>query len=100
MFFIAFTFKGHEHVFALQVKVVSHSSCRTSPIFKYFCPLVFTLYLPTGPNTAYGMHGYIRLLEYHLPIHPAIKSYIFIHFSVGIFPRDECFGKNYSGKSY
>ena len=26
-------------MFAGRVKVVSHSSCRTSAIFKYFCPL-------------------------------------------------------------
>ena len=39
MFFIAYAFNGHVHAFAGQVKVVSHSSCRTSAIFKYFCPL-------------------------------------------------------------
>ena len=39
MFFIAYAFKGHVHAFAGRVKVVSHSSCRTSAIFKYFCPL-------------------------------------------------------------
>ena len=39
MFFIAYAFNGHVHVFAGRVKVVSHSSCRTSAIFKYFCPL-------------------------------------------------------------
>ena len=41
MFFIAYTFKGqvHDIVFAGQVKIVSHSSCRTSTILKYFCPL-------------------------------------------------------------
>ena len=38
MFFIAYAFKGHVHVFAGRVKVVSHLSCRTSAIFKYFCP--------------------------------------------------------------
>ena len=27
------------HAFAGRVEVVSHSSCRTSAIFKYFCPL-------------------------------------------------------------
>ena len=27
-------------MFAGQVKIVSHSSCRTSAILKYFCPLV------------------------------------------------------------
>ena len=40
MFFIAYTFKGHVHAFAGRVKVVSHSSCRTSAILKYFCPLL------------------------------------------------------------
>ena len=39
MFFIAYAFKGHVHAFAGRVKVESHSSCRTSAIFKYFCPL-------------------------------------------------------------
>ena len=39
MYFIAYTFKGQAHVFAGQVKIVSHSSCRTSATFKYFCPL-------------------------------------------------------------
>ena len=38
MFFIAYTFKGQVHVF-VEVKIVSHSSCRTSAILKYFCPL-------------------------------------------------------------
>ena len=38
-FFIAYTFKGHMHVFAGRVKIVSHSSCRTSAILKYFCHL-------------------------------------------------------------
>ena len=42
MFFIAYAFKGHVHAFAGQVKVVSHSPCRTSAIFKYFCPLPCT----------------------------------------------------------
>ena len=39
MFFIADAFKGQVHVFAGQVNIVSHSSCRTSAILKYFCPL-------------------------------------------------------------
>ena len=39
MLFNADAFKGHMHVFAGRVKVVSHSFCRTSAIFKYFCPL-------------------------------------------------------------
>ena len=38
--FIAYTFKGQVHVFVGQVKIVSHFSCRTNAIFKYFCPLV------------------------------------------------------------
>ena len=40
MFFIAYPFKGQVHVFAVRVKIVSHLSCRTSAIFKYFCPLL------------------------------------------------------------
>ena len=40
MFFIAYPFKGQVHVFAGRVKIVSHSSCRTSAILKYFGPLV------------------------------------------------------------
>ena len=42
MFFIEYTYKGQVHgiVFAGQVKIVCHSSCRTSTILKYFCPLV------------------------------------------------------------
>ena len=42
MFFIAYTFKGqvHDIVFAGQVKIVSQSSCKTSTLLKYFCPLL------------------------------------------------------------
>ena len=39
MFFIAYAFKGQVHVFAGQVKILSHSSCKTSAKLKYFCPL-------------------------------------------------------------
>ena len=39
MFFIAYTFNGQVHVFEGQVNIVSHSSCRTSAILKYVCPL-------------------------------------------------------------
>ena len=38
IFFIAYAFKGHVHAFAGRVKVLSQQSCRTSAIFKYFCP--------------------------------------------------------------
>ena len=44
MFFIAYAFKGQVHVFARRVKIVSHSSCRTSVILKYFCQLVFCVF--------------------------------------------------------
>ena len=47
MFFIAYAFKGHVHAFAGRVKVVSHSSCRSSAIFKYFCPLLCNYLLKT-----------------------------------------------------
>ena len=36
-------FLGQVHVFAGRVKIVSHSSCRTSTILKYFCPLTAEL---------------------------------------------------------
>ena len=39
MFSIAYAFKGQVQVFAGRVKIVSHSSCRTVAILKYFCPL-------------------------------------------------------------
>ena len=39
MFFIAYAFKGQLHAFAGRVKIVSHSSCRTSAILKYFLSL-------------------------------------------------------------
>ena len=39
MLFIVYSSKGQVHVFAGQMKIVSHSSCRTSAILKYFCPL-------------------------------------------------------------
>ena len=45
MFLIAYAFKGQVHVFAGQVKIVSHSSCRASAILKYFCPLMAILAL-------------------------------------------------------
>ena len=43
MFFITYAFKGQVHKFAVRVKIVSHSSCRTSAIFKYFCTLLCIL---------------------------------------------------------
>ena len=33
------------HAFARRVKIVSHSSCRTSAVLKYFCPLVMSFLL-------------------------------------------------------
>ena len=41
MLFIAYPLKGQVHVFAGRVKTVSHLSCRTSAILKYFCPYVY-----------------------------------------------------------
>ena len=39
IFFVAYGSKGQVLVFAGQVKIESHLSCRTSAILKYFCPL-------------------------------------------------------------
>ena len=38
-------FPGQVCVFAGQVKIVSHSSCRTSVILKYFCFLIYFTFL-------------------------------------------------------
>ena len=43
MFFIAHAFKGQVHVFAGQVKIVSHSSSRTSAILKFFVPCIIAV---------------------------------------------------------
>ena len=40
IFFIAYAFKGQAHVFAGRVKAISHSFCRTSAVFEYFCTLL------------------------------------------------------------
>ena len=45
MFFIAYAIKGQVRVFAGRVKIVSHSSCRTSTILNYFCPLLLSEYI-------------------------------------------------------
>ena len=39
LYCIYMLFKGQVLVFAVRVKIVSHSSCWTSAIFKYFCHL-------------------------------------------------------------
>ena len=45
MFFIAYTFAGQVHVFAGQVKIVSHSSARISAILIFLSPSVPTQFL-------------------------------------------------------
>ena len=62
MFFIVYAFKGHVHAFAGRVKVVSHLSCRTSAIFKYFCPLNIisdyqTVWIQIGPDILWAWSG-------------------------------------------
>ena len=55
MFFIAYAFKGQVHVCAGQVKIVSHSSCRTSAILKnlnFLSPVIF-LFLITDHSGNY-----------------------------------------------
>ena len=39
MFFNIYAFKGQVHVFAGRVLILSRSSCRTSAMLKYFCPM-------------------------------------------------------------
>ena len=68
IFFIAYTFKGQVHGFAGRVKIVSHSSCRTSAILKYFCPLSFCQLGPsinrlaTNGNTKLCCQGFVLAL--------------------------------------
>ena len=40
--FIAYIFKGQVQMFAGRVKIVSHSSCRTSAMLICFCPLILS----------------------------------------------------------
>ena len=42
MSFIVYALKGQVHVFAGRVKIVSHSTCRTRAILKYFAPCLLT----------------------------------------------------------
>ena len=59
MFFIAYAFKEQVPVFAGQLKIVSHLSCRTKAIFKYFCPLLLNSF-----NTAQFCMLYSNLLTF------------------------------------
>ena len=66
MFFIAYTLKGQVHVFAGRVKVLSHSSCRTSAILKYFYPLDVQdhLSLICLPMRSQGSHRLEKVFEF------------------------------------
>ena len=58
MFFIAYTFKGHVHAFAGQVKVLCLNIFKA--IFKYFCPLMLfsgTRKIPTLGSTVQWEEG-------------------------------------------
>ena len=64
--FIAYTFKG-------QVKIVSHSSCRTSAILNYFCPLlIWTCVLKI---CGFGAPLLIRFKN-HMISHTKEKQYV------------------------
>ena len=68
MFFIAYSIKGQVHVFAGRVKIVSHSSCRTSAIFKYFCPLELQNYTKTGVKRIINSFIFQNNFQF-LPLH-------------------------------
>ena len=64
MSFIVNAFKGQVYVFAGRVKLLSHSSCRTRAILKYFC----TLLSRSRINSVYSIydvitHSYKRFNE-------------------------------------
>ena len=71
MFFIAYTSKGQVHVFAGRVKIVSHSSCRTSTILKYFCHLpdhTYLLFLTVELSVFCLIHiGEFKVQNFHNP---------------------------------
>ena len=60
MLFIAYAFKGQAHVFAGLMKTVSHLSCRTSAILKYFCPLL----TDSISRTPWSVHLYVKYYQY------------------------------------
>ena len=66
--FIAYAFKGQVHVFAGRMKIVSHPSCTTSVILKYFCPLLFLgVYLRCTWQTVFvsgGGGGFVNRKKY------------------------------------
>ena len=57
MFFIVYAVKGQVYVFAGRVKIVSHLSCRTSAILKYFCPLGFKFDNYNGTDLTIGLRS-------------------------------------------
>ena len=65
MFFIAYAFIGQVDVFAGRLKIVSHLSCRTSAMFKYFCPLNTILILISFKR--YFSHPEKSILNLSLP---------------------------------
>ena len=60
-FFIEYTFKGQVHVFVGRVKIVRHSSSRTSAILKYICTLSGTIFY--------------LLMSYLICIYPVYKAF-------------------------
>ena len=83
IFFIVYAFKGQIHVFAGRVKIVSHSSCRTSAILKYFCHLacMFDLILYISVNS----YGHVERLETvsspnHIPFLGKLEQAVYQNF--------------------
>ena len=63
-------------MFAGQVKIVSHLSCRTSTILKYFCPLIDLLTFATVEavqNLKYN-RNMIDSYQAHLPMQSTSSS--------------------------
>ena len=91
MFFIVHAFKRLVHVFAGQVKIVSHSSCRTSTILKYFCPLLdlfFANWLDLNLNVFFFCISQVLLFQqlflqcqYHQDPNVIQLCYLFYNFS-------------------
>ena len=81
MFFIAYAFKGQVHVFAGQVKIVSPSSCRTSAILKYFCPLNYLTIIFRSILTQNIMYFWYNLQFFNLTLKSSLAKIVNINFS-------------------
>ena len=64
MLFVAYAFKSQVHVFEGRLKILSHSSCRTRVILKYFCPLHGIGMDPVISESSYKGSTYLKIWSF------------------------------------